>query len=67
MCFCPTRDGSITKSTYLGKQRPDESEADRLGRVSIGRMEESGYTENNPKFTWTPDNPARFYTDNMAR
>lgn len=55
------------KNTMLGKQYPDSTVADRLGTTSVGWKEETGFTENNDKYTWHRDNPARFITDYSAR
>ena len=58
---------SITTATYQGKQQPDKSEADRLGRTAVGTKEDTGFTENNDRFVQTADNPARFITHYTTR
>lgn len=63
----PNNYSSVMKNTLLGKQYPDSTVADRLGTTSVGWKEETGFTENNDKYTWHRDNPARFITDYSAR
>ena len=53
---------SIAKDTFLGKQHPDKSESDRMGRTGVGTKELTGYCENNDRYINTSDNPARFIT-----
>ena len=58
---------SIAKSTFKGQQRPDISEADRIGRTKMGNKEASGFSENNDGYVHTADNPARFITHYQTR
>lgn len=58
---------SITKGSWLGKVFRDPTVADRLGKTSVGCKEETGFTQNNDKYVWRRDNPARFITDYRAR
>lgn len=51
----------------LGKQQPDETLGERLGNLSVGRKEQTGYTDNNLPFQWSRDNAARFITNNMTK
>lgn len=53
--------------TFLGKQRPDQNESDRLGHTSQGFQELSGYSENNDRFVGQADNPRRFITHYLTR
>ena len=58
---------SIMAKTFLGKQRPDQNESDRLGHTSQGFQELSGYSENNDRFVGQADNPRRFITHYLTR
>lgn len=63
----PNNYSSIAKDTFKGQQRPDPSEANRLGRSAVGLKEPSGYVECNDRFVQTADNPARFITHYQTR
>jgi len=63
----PNNYTSISKSTFRGQQRPDPSEADRLGKTKVGSKEPSGFCENNDGYIHTADNPARFITHYQTR
>lgn len=63
----PNNYSSVMKTTLLGKQQPDGTVSDMLGRMSIGFKEETGFTQNNYKYSWRKDNPARFITDYQSR
>ena len=58
---------SVTGEQFKGQQRPSATEADRNNRTSVGFKEETGYVENNPRFTQTDDNKMRFLTHYMTR
>lgn len=57
----------VYQNQYLGKQRPDPTDADRLGTTTIGPKEGTGFTANNLRHVWSADNPARFITDYQMR
>ncbi|XP_060065144.1 protein phosphatase 1 regulatory subunit 32-like [Ylistrum balloti] len=63
----PNNYSSITMKTFQGKQRPDNTEADRLDNTSTGKQELSGYSENNDRFVATADEPRRFITHYLTR
>lgn len=46
---------SMSSGTYRGLQRGEETLTDKLGNVSIGRKEETGFTENNCRFVQTAE------------
>lgn len=58
---------SMTKNTFLGQQRPDKSEADRLNTTGVGFKEMTGFSENNDRFVQVSDEPRRFITHYMTR
>jgi protein phosphatase 1 regulatory subunit 32 len=63
----PNNKTSVTACTIRGKQRNEPTLADRLGKTHVGWKENTGFTANNDKFVWTPDNPARFITEYQNR
>ncbi|XP_038073706.1 protein phosphatase 1 regulatory subunit 32-like [Patiria miniata] len=59
----PDNHSSITSKSFLGKQRPDPSEHERLGRYYVGNKELSGYSDNNDKpQVQIPIEPMRWIT-----
>jgi len=62
----PHNKTSVTGEQFKGQQRPSATEADRNNRTSVGFKEETGYVENNPRFTQTDDNKMRFLTHYMT-
>ena len=68
--FHATQHPSMTKSTFRGLQRKETSLTENSRKVSIGKNEETGYTENNCKFVETPethDSLKRFDTHYQLR
>ncbi|XP_013385451.1 protein phosphatase 1 regulatory subunit 32 [Lingula anatina] len=63
----PNNYTSLAKDTFLGQQRPDKTEADRLETTGVGFKELTGFSENNDRFVQTSDNPRRFITHYATR
>lgn len=63
----PHNGSGLFKNFFLGKQRPDPSAADRLGRTDVGWKEPSGYAENNDTWAFSRDDRARFITNYMTK
>lgn len=51
----PSTFSSIAKISFKGKQRTDPTEAERLGNVSLGTKELTGYSENNDQYFETAE------------
>lgn len=61
----PHNKSSVASYYFKGKQRNDPTHAGRLGNVSVGTKELTGYSENNDKFFETAETTAslrRFHT-----
>ncbi|KAK3096952.1 hypothetical protein FSP39_005069 [Pinctada imbricata] len=63
----PNNFSSVTGKTFLGQQRPSQTESDRLGHTGVGTQELSGYSENNDRFVAVSDDVRRFTTHYMTR